>query len=281
VIGESGSGKTTLARSLVGILARNVAITEGTIRFDGEVVRDERVARFEQVRGRRIGMVFQSPRGSMNPVRKVGSQLSEVTKVRFPKMSRAESRERITTTLARMGFDDPAAIMSAYPHELSGGMCQRVAIAMALVAKPELLIADECTSALDVTTQSEVVELLRNLCEEEALALIFVTHDLLLAAQLCTRLAVMYAGSIVEEGPTADVLERPQHPYTRALLDAIPSAAGGGEPRGIPGSPPRVPPGFTGCTFRDRCALAESRCALEIPRQRSGNGTYLCVRSSG
>lgn len=277
VIGESGSGKTTAARAVVGELAKNIDVASGRIVFDAETVFDEHVDHLAAIRGDKVSMIFQSPRASLNPVRKVGSQLRELLHVREPTLPRAAAEARIVEVLRRMQFTDVKKVVKAYPHELSGGMCQRVAIAMAVLGRPELLIADECTSALDVTTQAEVVGLLRELCDEQDLALIFVTHDLLLAAQLCTRLAVMYGGAVVEEGPTIEVMTAPRHPYTKALLATIPDDDGNWQRGGIPGQPVPVSVGMRGCPFRPRCPEARAECADTVADRVVGDHTYRCV----
>lgn len=272
IIGESGSGKTTTVRATVGLLERNVAITRGEIRFQGRTVRDAYSDRLASIRGRHIGMVFQSPRASLNPLRTIGSQLREVLHVHRPELSRADVGRRIGAVLSRMRFPDVAAVLRSYPHELSGGMCQRAAIGLAIAVEPELVLADECTSALDVTTQAEVTELLRELCSDGRRSLVFVTHDLLLAADVCTRIAVMYAGEIVECGPVDDVLGDPKHPYTQGLLRAVPAWEPSAELTGIEGSPAPVPAGFTGCGFRGRCAHATAACSEPVSLVEVGPG---------
>lgn len=264
LIGESGSGKTTTVRALIGLLERNVRITGGSIEFGGKSLWQGSRGSFEGVRGSEVGMVFQSPRASLNPLRTIGSQLREVLKVHRPDLP-AEARERrIAEVMRRMGFIDVHAVLGAYPHELSGGMCQRAAIGLAIAVEPSLLLADECTSALDVTTQAEVVALIRDLVADGRRALVFVTHDLLLAADVCTRICVMYAGQIVETGTVDEVLGSPQHPYTQELLRAVPAWKPKAALAGIPGAPPRVTPEFTGCGFRERCPRAVAACAEPI-----------------
>lgn len=277
IIGESGSGKTTAVRALIGSLARNLHISQGTIALGGETVYGDGVDRLADVRGRSVGMIFQSPRSTLNPVRTIKSQLCEMMKVHRPGRSKAEAVDHAASLLARMGLDDPMRVLKSYPHELSGGMCQRVAIAMALVPEPEVLIADEATSALDVTTQAEVASLLREVCEQSGTALIFVTHDLLLAGDVCSHIAVMYGGEIVEYGDVDRILGRPAHPYTRALLAATPGWKPGVAPVGIPGIPPRLLLDFVGCGFQDRCELARPECAADVPTHRLEGQQYTCV----
>ena len=266
LIGESGCGKTTIAKSLVGLLAKNATISRGSISIEGQVVLSREANRMDEVRGDRIGIVFQNAMSSLNPLMRVQSQLDETLKRHRTGLSRQDRRQRIETSLRRMGFTDVDRILRSYPHQLSGGMRQRVAIALATVLEPRIVVADECTTALDVTTQSEVVELLRDLAHRLDAALLFVTHDLLLAAEICTRIMVMYSGQIVESGPVETVLTRPLHPYTRALLSAVPSLSSKDRLVGIPGMPALVRPGDQGCRFADRCALGEESCRVgEVP----------------
>ena len=264
LIGESGSGKTTLVRSLIGLLGRNCRPTSGQIKFAGRPVFGEGIDRLREVRGRQVGMVFQSPTSSLNPLLKIGTQIGEVLKVHGlnPRLVSG----RIDLILTQLGFDDPQRVRDSYPHQLSGGMCQRAAIAIAIAPEPDLVIADECTSALDVTTQAEVVELLRQITRERQLSLLFVTHDILLATELCSRLVVLYGGQVVEDGPVGDVVGFPRHPYTRALLEAVPLWRSRAEMRGIPGTPPSIKPGFAGCRFASRCAFSADECSLaDVP----------------
>lgn len=225
LVGESGSGKTTLIRSVVGLLDRNVRVAAGSIGVHGQtVVTAERNAA-ATVRGKQVGFVFQDSTRSLNPLLRVRTQLQEVLDRHRPELSAAEVQATIERVLERMLIADVPRVLASYPHELSGGMCQRIAIAIALVADPALLLADECTTALDVTTQAEVVQLLRELVHGSSVGLAFVTHDLALAADLCDRIAVMRAGRIVELRPTAELLADPREPYTRDLLAAVPAWA--------------------------------------------------------
>lgn len=262
LIGESGSGKTTLVRSVIGLLGRNCRPVAGRIRFRGETVLGDGVDKLRRVRGRHIGMIFQHATASLNPLVKIGAQIGEVLRTHGG-LARGDVRQRSHDLLARLGFDQPQRVLDSYPHQLSGGMCQRAAIAAAVATEPDLVIADECTSALDVTTQAEVIELLRTVTRERRWTLLFVTHDILLATELCSRLVVLYGGQIVEDGPTAEVIAAPRHPYTRALLDAVPLWRPRTPLRGIPGSPPRIPPGFRGCRFTPRCAFATAECSAD------------------
>lgn len=223
LIGESGSGKTTLVRSVIGLHQRNVSITAGRITLDGTVIYDraDGTDRQASVRGSRIGTVFQQPRGSLNPLKRVGAQLTEVLRTHCRDLDKQAIGQRARDTLARMDLD-AERVMRSYPHQLSGGMCQRAAVAIAVATEPELLIADEATSALDVTSQASLVELLRELVSERSMSMLFVTHDVLLAAELCDELVVLRSGVAVERGATADLLADPQHDYTKNLIAAVP-----------------------------------------------------------
>ena len=260
LIGESGSGKTTTVRSILGLLDRNVYVSAGEVRVLGRQVLSPGKEDVKGVRGRHVGMVFQGASSSLDPLMKVGAQLREVVATHLAELSRKERDERIVRIISRMGFNDVERVLRSYPHQLSGGMRQRIAIALGVIAEPELLIADECTSALDVTTQAEVVKLLRSLTDGSGMGMVFVTHDLMLASEICTRIAVMYAGQVVETGPAEDVVRRPIHPYTKALLAAIPGWRHG-EFRAIEGSAPRILGDWKGCRFAPRCGRAESMCS--------------------
>ncbi|GAB3057875.1 ABC transporter ATP-binding protein [Micromonospora schwarzwaldensis] len=223
VVGESGSGKTTLARAVVGLLDRNVRVERGSVALTGEVVVAPGVDRTDRVRGSAVGMVFQDASRSLNPLMKVRTQLAEVLRRHVRDITRAEVERRSVEVLAQMRITDPARVLDSYPHQLSGGLRQRVAIGLAVVTRPALVIADECTTALDVTTQTKVVDLFRTLVDELGIGLLFVTHDLMLASDLCHRIAVMSGGRVVEQGDATDVLDHPRQDYTRRLLAAIPS----------------------------------------------------------
>jgi ABC-type dipeptide/oligopeptide/nickel transport system ATPase component len=221
LIGESGSGKTTLARSIIGLLEGNVSVASGEIRLNGKTIDTSSEQGYKGVRGSQVGTVFQRAAASLDPLMKIGAQIVEVMRVHDRSLTRPEARLRAEVLLGRLGFHDAKASLQSYPHELSGGMQQRAAIAMAIAPGPRILIADESTSALDVTIQAEVIVLLRELAAE-GLAVLFVTHDLMLARSFCTEISVMQQGVIVESGDASDVVDRPTHPYTKALLGAIP-----------------------------------------------------------
>lgn len=260
VVGESGSGKTSVVRTLIGLLARNADVVAGEVQVAGTTVVTPKVDHTARVRGSEVGTVFQDASRSLNPLLKVGTQLGEVIRRHQRSVSTSDARVTMAAVLRRMKIDDPERVLGSYPHQLSGGQRQRVAIALAVVTNPALILADECTSALDVTTQAEVVSLFRDLVRDSGIALVFVTHDLLLAADLCDRVAVMYSGQLVEAGPTAAVLRASRHPYTAGLLASAPGWGTDAPIRGIPGSAPRVTPTFIGCRFADRCPKADDDC---------------------
>jgi oligopeptide/dipeptide ABC transporter ATP-binding protein len=241
-----------------------VAQIEGEIRFDGVDLLPLPAAELRGLRGRRIGVIFQDPMTSLSPLHRVGDQIAEVVRL-HEAVSAADARQRALHWLAEVGIPDPAVRSRAYPHQLSGGMQQRVMIAMALILEPDLVIADEPTTALDVTIQAQVLALLRRLHRRDS-GVLLITHDMGVVWEMCTRIAVMYAGEIVEESPAGEFFAGPRHPYARALLDAMPSAATRGQPlKAIPGQVPSPAEWPDGCRFRERCPLAFARCAAEHP----------------
>ncbi|MGH2938001.1 MAG: ABC transporter ATP-binding protein [Solirubrobacterales bacterium] len=277
LVGESGSGKSMTARAIVGLLPRG-ARPGGGVRFEGESVLGLRGSVLRKFRGR-IGMVFQDPRAHVNPVRRVGEFLTEV--LRLEGVGGEEAAERAVAALAEVGIEDGGRRMDQYPHQLSGGLLQRVMIAAALLGDPLLLLADEPTSALDVTTQAEVMAILDDLRRTRGLGILFITHDLDLATAVCDSLAVMYAGSIVEQGAAATVAERPSHPYTAALARARPRVdhsvarlpAIGGRPVSAFEAP-------AGCAFARRCPYAIEECSVALPElRRVGPGKVRCIRA--
>ena len=257
--GESGCGKTTLALACMGLLPKNARV-EGSIRFRGEEIVGTKPGRLRAVRWAGIAMVFQGAMNALNPVKQVGDQMVEAILL-HEKVDAAVARTRVGALLERVGI--PAARERAYPHELSGGMRQRAMIAMALVCDPDVVIADEPTTALDVMIQAQILSLLADLREDLGLALLLITHDLSVLAQVCDRVASMYAGRIVEEAPAGELLTAPQHPYTQALVAAFPRVGertSRGLPAGLPGDPPHpaeLPPG---CSFHPRCPARFQPC---------------------
>ncbi len=266
VLGESGSGKTVHARAILRILDSPPAhITGGTARLRDIDLFTLEEADMREVRGAKIAMLFQDPHTALDPVYTVGEQLIELLRER-QKISRREAREASVALLERVGIATPRERLKAYPHELSGGIAQRVMVAMAVALEPEVLLADEPTSSLDVTVQAQVLELLGSLVAETEMAMVLITHNLAVAVGLADRIAVMYAGRIVELGPARDVYATPKHPYTSGLLRAIPDITIR-EDRlpGIKGAPPNLLRLPTGCAFHPRCPLADDRCKAEVP----------------
>ena len=276
VVGESGSGKSTLALSIMGLLPANGEVTAGSIEFDGADITGFSEAEYREVRGRRIGMVFQGAMNSLNPVRRVLNQVSEPITTHEPQVSKAESLERGHELLSLVGI--PLERHRAYPHEYSGGMRQRASIAMALAGNPEILIADEPVTALDVIVQAQILRLLENLQEALGLTILFITHDLGVVARLCERVIVMYAARAAEVGTVQEIYDNPKHPYTQALLGSVPNfSRSRGESHGIPGSPPSLvnPPG--GCRFNPRCAQAMEICSTVDPAMTRFGATQIAA----
>jgi peptide/nickel transport system ATP-binding protein len=266
LVGESGSGKTLTSLALVRLVPPPGRIAAGSsIRFDGTDLLALTPGPLRQVRGRRIGMVFQDPMTSLNPVLTVGDQISETIRAHFP-ASRAEARRRSEALLLEVGLGDSAGTYQNYPHQLSGGMRQRVMLAIALAAEPELLVADEPTSALDVTIQAQILALLDQLKASRGMSVLLISHDLGVVAGRSDRVAVMYAGRIVEEAPTDRLFAAPAHPYTRGLLASLPRLRGPRRPlQAIPGVVPRPESWPAGCRFHPRCGQAMPHCTTEPP----------------
>ena len=274
LVGESGSGKSLTALAVMGLLPRG-GRASGLIRFAGKPIPAGRA--LARLRGDRMAMIFQDPMTSLNPAYTVGSQLTEAWRRHRPGGQRA-AVDRAVALLGRVGVTPDR--MGQFPHQLSGGLRQRVMIAMALMCSPDLLIADEPTTALDVTVQLQILRLVASVQRELGLAVLLITHDLGIVARVADQVSVMYAGAVVESAPAAALFARPAHPYTRGLLAAVPDPARTrrGERLGsIPGLVPRLAPGFTGCAFRDRCALAMPACAHAAPIRHAGVGhAYAC-----
>ena len=265
LLGESGCGKSLTALALLQLLPAAVRLTGGSIRFDGQELVGMGERGLRAFRGGRIGMVFQEPGASLNPVLRVGGQVEEILAL-HQGLGRAARGRACEQLFAEVGLPDPARLARRYPHELSGGQQQRVALAIALAGEPELLIADEPTTALDVTVQAQVLARLRVLRRERGLALLWISHDLGVVAETCERVAVMYAGRIAELGPVRELFAAPRHPYARGLVAAVPRLDRREAPRGIPGRVP-MPADFPGgCRFRDRCGDAHAACAEEPAR---------------
>jgi len=260
LVGESGSGKTVTGWSIIGVLDPPGRIVEGSIRLAGEELVGCPEDQLRQYRGRKIAMIFQDPMMTLNPVLRIDTQMIEAVTA-HERVSQRAARARAREALSAVGIAAPEERLKAYPHQLSGGLRQRVAIAIALLHRPLLLIADEPTTALDVTIQSQILAEVQALCAQSGTALIWITHDLAVVSGLADRIAVMYAGRIVEEGPVEAVLGRPLHPYTRGLIGSAPGRQRRGAPLvQIPGaapSPAKLPPG---CAFSPRCARADAAC---------------------
>ena len=281
LVGESGAGKSMTGSAIIGLLDRPARITSGEVVLEGQRIDTLRREAFRKIRGRRIGMVFQDPLTSLNPLLTIGDQLTE-TIMEHLRVSRAEARARALAGLEEVGIPAAAQRMGAYPHQFSGGMRQRVVIALALCAEPALVIADEPTTALDVSVQAQIVALLRRLCRDRGTSVILITHDMGVIAEATDRVAVMYAGRMAEIGRTRDVLTTPQHPYTEGLMASTPLASRG-LPRlkQIPGSMPRLGALPPGCAFHPRCPYVLSMCGAE-PRPRiEGADGAACWLSSG
>jgi oligopeptide/dipeptide ABC transporter ATP-binding protein len=283
LVGESGSGKTVTGLALMGLIDPPGRIVEGSINFDDRELVGLTEREYRTVRGREIAMVFQDSMTALNPSLRIGDQVAEAVLVHDRAASRGGAATRAGDLLALVGVGDghEGARARDYPHQLSGGMRQRVVLAMALANEPRLLVADEPTTALDVTTQAEILALLDGLRREQGLALLFITHDLGVAAGVADRVAVMYAGRVVEEAAAADLFASPRHPYTRGLLESSPRlGAVRGSLSAIPGQPPGLSEIPSGCAFHPRCAYAEPRCAQEVPslEEVAERHTVACVR---
>jgi oligopeptide transport system ATP-binding protein len=279
VVGESGSGKSQLFLSVLGLLARN-GRARGSARLDGQELIGLAPEALRRVRGGRIAMIFQDPMTSLNPFLTVGRQLTEGPMLHRG-LDERTARARAIAMLDRVRIPDAARRLNQYPHEFSGGMRQRIMIAMALLPEPDVLIADEPTTALDVTVQAQILALLRELQASMGIATVLITHDLGVVAGLCDRVAVMYAGRIVEEAPVEPLFGAPSHPYTRALLGALPrvDADGAHDLVAIPGQPPNLQRAIAGCAFAPRCPRAEAPCATTRPDLRAhGPGRAACLR---
>jgi oligopeptide/dipeptide ABC transporter ATP-binding protein len=260
LVGESGSGKSVTCRSLLRLVPEPGEIVGGSVFFEGRDVLQLSMGALRSLRGREISMIFQDPLASLNPVYSVGDQIGEALRT-HRKMSRRQAREEAARLLDRVGIPSARRRLDSYPHELSGGMRQRVMIAVAISCRPKILLADEATTALDVTIQDQILALLLELQREDGMAILLVSHDLGVIAQACDRITVMYAGYVVEQGSTAALFARPRHPYTLALLKALPElAAGRSDGRLVPirGQPPDLASLTVGCPFAPRCEFAES-----------------------
>jgi peptide/nickel transport system ATP-binding protein len=281
LVGESGCGKTMSALAILRLLPHGAIAKARHALFEGNNIFALSEAAMSHLRGNRIGMIFQDPLTALNPVYNIGTQLEEIY-LRHRRATRSEARERALYLLDRVGIMAPLRRLNQFPHELSGGLRQRVMIAMMLMCEPALLIADEPTTALDVTVQVQILQLLANLQRESNLAILLITHNLGVVSRIADQVAVMYGGQIVETGAVDDIFKRPLHPYTRALLACVP-ARNGPEPAGIPGMVPSLVGPMTGCRFRNRCSLASSPCdegLIPTTHLEPGARSYRCLRSA-
>lgn len=278
VVGESGSGKSVMMKSILGIIPSNAKIEHGEIIFNGKHMEELSSSERRKIRGRDIAMIFQDPMTALNPLKKVGEHINEVL-IRHKKMSKTQAKVDAIKVLELVGIPSPNRRINQYPHQFSGGMRQRVMIAMALSCSPKLLIADEPTTALDVTIQAQILELLKKLKEENGMSVVLITHDLGVVASLCSRIVVMYAGMIMEEGTSEEIFYSPKHPYTKALLNSIPKHDIDEKSRlqPIKGNAPSLINPPKGCPFAQRCEMAMPKCFNSVPAYKSFSDTQRCM----
>ncbi len=278
IVGESGSGKSLTAMSVMGLLPLiGGRITDGNIEFDGQDLTNLPETAYRKLRGGRIGLITQNPMTSLDPLKKIGPQVDAVAILHL-EMTPKEARARTEDILETLRIPEPALICDRYPHQMSGGMKQRIVIAMALAADPDVLIADEPTTALDVTVQAQIIRLLDDLVKERDLALVLITHDMSVVAQTCDKVVVMYAGRALEFGTVETIFDAPQHPYTQALIGCIPRGGDGtAKLDGIPGTVPTVMNYPKGCPFHPRCTRAQEICTTTQPEFTSyGDSAAAC-----
>ncbi len=263
VVGESGAGKSMAGNAVIGLLSPPAHIAKGEIHVNGQRIDHLKGEDMRRLRGKHIGMVFQDPLTSLNPLLRIGDQLTETILAHLD-VSRSQAEERAVQALDEVGIPGAAERINSYPHEFSGGMRQRVVIALALCAEPSLIIADEPTTALDVSVQAQIIALLKDLCRQKGTAVMLITHDMGVVAEAADRVAVMYAGKLVELGPVRDVLTTPRHPYTDGLMGSTPLASRGKDRlHQIPGAMPRLDALPKGCAFHPRCPLTQNRCKTD------------------
>lgn len=278
LVGESGAGKSVTGFGIINLISKPGFISGGSVQFEGEDLAKLNTEAMRNIRGNRISMIFQDPMMTLNPVLTVGTQMIETLQA-HSNMSTTQAKEIALDKLRKVAIPSPEKRLDQYPHEFSGGMRQRIVIAIALLSNPSLIIADEPTTALDVTIQADIMELLLDLCKSEDMALILITHDLAVVSQVAERVAVMYAGAIVELTSTTDVVKDPQHPYTKGLLAALPqNVSRKGRLNQIPGSMPSITNKSTGCAFHSRCSLCEDICREKSPKleQKQQGGLVAC-----
>ena len=276
LVGESGSGKSVTGFSILGLIEAPGRVTGGEVLVEGQDLRALPPDEMRRMRGRKVAMVFQDPMMTLNPVLRVGDQMAMAVQV-HDRVSRRAAWDRARSALETVGIPAPGERLMAYPHQLSGGMRQRVAIATALLHQPAVIIADEPTTALDVSIQGQILAEVRRLADDTGTAIVWVSHDLAVVSSLADEICVMYAGRIVESGPAERVIAAPRHPYTRGLIASVPSShAPGGRLPQIPGSTPQLSSLPAGCPFRPRCDRATDLCATEPPRVAAAGRTVLC-----
>lgn len=283
IVGESGSGKSVTSLSIMGLLPKDIGyVSGGSIKLAGKEISNYSDVEMREIRGKEIGMIFQEPMTSLNPVHTIGQQIAEMV-IRHKKVSKAKARERAIEMLNLVGIPEPKRRVDNYPHEMSGGMRQRAMIAMALSCEPRILIADEPTTALDVTIQAQMLELMQDLQDKMGMAIIFITHDLGVVAEVADRVVVMYAAQVVESGPVEDIFRTPRMPYTAGLMNSIPrlgSSINKVRLQAIPGSVPALTSLPQGCRFHPRCAYAADICRAALPPLDETDKSHMirCVR---
>jgi peptide/nickel transport system ATP-binding protein len=274
VVGESGSGKSLTAMTIMGLLPRIGGLTtSGSIKFAGKELIGLAESEYRKLRGGKIGLITQNPMTSLDPLKKIGPQIDVVSRLHLG-LDKEQAKGRTVMLLGELRIPEPDAIYHLYPHQMSGGMKQRIVIAMALAADPDLLIADEPTTALDVTVQAQIIRLMGELVKSRNLSLLLITHDMSVVAQTCDKVVVMYAGTVIERGTVGAIFESPRHPYTQALINCIPRGLTGTHRlKGIEGTVPTVAQYPSGCRFHPRCERAEAICKTEVPEFAIGVGS--------
>ena len=276
LVGESGCGKSITAKSVMGLVRYPGRIESGSIRLDGQELTGLKEKELRKLCGKEVSMIFQEPMTSLNPVLKVGRQVAEALRVHRGITSKSEEKQEVIRIFEKVGIPEPEQRFTAYPHELSGGLRQRVMIAMAMIMNPKLLIADEPTTALDVTVEAQILRLMKNLCGKNGMSVLIITHNMGVVAEICDEVYVMYAGRIVEKAPVFSLFDETAHPYTKGLLASIPRISGNPEYLStIPGVVPNMKYLPTGCAFHNRCPLASEKCSREVPEMvETGEGHF-------